>query len=59
MGDSTYLPPNVGNKGTLHAQGTVNNIQHSRMDHKKYEYYILLFIFIYLLHFIDVKIYET
>jgi len=36
LGDSTFLPPSAGNKGGLHAQGTVNNMQHARMDHKKY-----------------------
>ncbi|XP_026812191.1 sodium leak channel non-selective protein [Rhopalosiphum maidis] len=35
LGDSTFLPPNSSNKGGLHAQGTVNNMQHTRMDHKK------------------------
>ncbi|VVC28002.1 Hypothetical protein CINCED_3A019232 [Cinara cedri] len=34
LGDSTFLPPNVGNKGALHSQGTVN-MHHTRIDHKK------------------------
>lgn len=47
MGDSTFLPPNVGNKGTLHSQGTVN-MHHTRIDHKKYVYLLLNFIIDYL-----------
>lgn len=42
LGDSTFLPPNASNKGGLHAQGTVNNMQHTRMDHKKYSYQLIL-----------------
>ncbi|XP_050436059.1 sodium leak channel NALCN isoform X2 [Adelges cooleyi] len=36
LGDSTFLPPNSGPKGAgLHTQGTINNMQHTRIDHKK------------------------